>query len=367
MKPIRSDRNVRLFSRKFDINANYIYRGLILGEVIEMNIDDGLGCSLLDFYREMDLRGALDSEKQAELYRLERGAVGEKLVVDYLEEFGPDDWLTLTNLWLYEYGLFEVDCLLLTETAIYVFEIKNYNGDFKYANSQCYFSDDVIGHNPISQIQRCKVNLQNILLQAGIRVPVHALLVFTGDHADIDIQDYIEDLTVLTINQLRKRIYSIAEDEQIKRGRGEHRLNHDKILRVLERGKRPSPYQPKPLTPTDQSRLRKGIKCAKCGHFDLDSTRSYLVCSCGMHEPREMAIVRTICEYGVLNFDKELVPSEVVSLFNNIVSVKTIKRYLAKYFEPANARYRTTYLNSATTFDKLFHQFEFKASRYFKF
>ena len=105
---------------------------------------------MLDFYREMDLRGALDSEKQAELYRLERGAVGEKLVVDYLEEFGPDDWLILTNLWLYEYGLFEVDCLLLTETAIYVFEIKNYKGDFKYANSQCYFSDDVIGHNPIS-------------------------------------------------------------------------------------------------------------------------------------------------------------------------------------------------------------------------
>ena len=47
-----------------------------------MNIDDGLGCSLLDFYREMDLRGALDSEKQAELYRLERGAVGEKMVVE---------------------------------------------------------------------------------------------------------------------------------------------------------------------------------------------------------------------------------------------------------------------------------------------
>lgn len=321
----------------------------------------------LDIYREMNMRDALDSNKQQELYRLERGAAGEKMVVNYIEEFGQGHWQILTNVWLYEYGLFEIDCLLLTETDIYIFEIKNYNGDFKYVNSQCYFSDDVISHNPISQTQRCKVNLQNILSAVGIRVDVHANLVFTGEHADIEIQDYIEDLDVLTINQFRKLIYSIANNEQTKLDTGSREINRGKILRVIDRAKRKSPYQPQPLSPLEQSRLRKGIKCGNCGNFDLDTARSYLVCNCGLHEPREMAIVRTICEYGVINFDKDLRIAELYSFFGGDVSESTISRYLNKYFIKNEHKSGQVFMNPTTRFEYVINQFTFSKKRYLVF
>lgn len=323
--------------------------------------------SPLEFLTEMNDRDVLDNDQKQELYRLERGVAGEQIVRDYLEEFGQEDWVVLTNLWLYEYGLFEIDCLLLTDTDIYLFEIKNYNGDFKYINSQCYFSEDVISHNPISQTQRCKVNLQNILAAAGIRLNVNAVLIFTGEHADIDIQDYIEDLDVLTINQFRKLIYAIADTEREKLNSGQRKLNHRRILQIIQRGKRKSPYQPKPLTVLEQAKLRKGIKCAKCGRFDLDTARAYLICSCGLHEPREMAIVRTICEYGLINFDKDLIPSEVCAFFGGGISVKTIKRYLEKYFKPDKTTYHSKFYNPARSFDNQFDRFKFKSYRYYKF
>ena len=195
--------------------------------------------------------------------------------------------------------------LLLTQTDIYIVEIKNYNGDFKYADSQCYFSDNVISHNPISQTQHAKVNLQNILLAAGIRVTIHAALVLTGEHVDIDIQDSIDGLDVLTINQFRKFVYSISADENSSLNNGTRPLYYKKILRIIEGAERNSPYLAQPLTLLEQANLGRGIKCANCSNFDLDTARSYLICNCVLHEPREMAIVRTICKYGVLNFDKD--------------------------------------------------------------
>lgn len=323
--------------------------------------------SPLEFLTEMNDRDVLDTSQKQELYRLERGVAGEQMVRAYLEEFGQDNWVVLTNLWLYEYGLFEIDCLLLTDTDIYLFEIKNYNGDFKYINSQCYFSEDVISHNPISQTQRCKVNLQNILAAAGIRLNVNAVLIFTGEHADIDIQDYIEDLDVLTINQFRKLIYAIADTEREKLNSGQRKLNHRRILQIIQRGKRKSPYQPKPLTVLEQAKLRKGIKCAKCGQFDLDTARAYLICSCGLHEPREMAIVRTICEYGLINFDKDLIPSEVCAFFGGDLSLRSCYRYLNKYFKRINNDNSSRFYNHRKPFNNFLPNLSFKHRRYYYF
>lgn len=52
----------------------------------------------LDIFREMNVRQGLSADTLQELYRLERGAAGEKMVFDYLEEFGQENWQVLTNL-----------------------------------------------------------------------------------------------------------------------------------------------------------------------------------------------------------------------------------------------------------------------------
>lgn len=157
--------------------------------------------------------------------------------------------------------------LLLTQTDIYIVEIKNYNGDFKYADSQCYFSDNVISHNPISA------------------------------------------------------------DENSSLNNGTRPLYYKKTLRIIEGAELNSPYQPQPLTLLEQANLRRGIKCANCSNFDLDTARSYLICNCGLHEPRGMAIVRTICEYGILNFDKDLHIAEQNMQKNGLVFVNSTKKF----------------------------------------
>ena len=321
----------------------------------------------LDIFREMNARQGLDADKLKDLYRLKRGAAGEKMVLDYLDEFGQENWQIRTNLWLYEYGLFEIDLLLLTQTEVYIFEIKNYNGNFKYVDSQCYFSDDVISQNPISQTQRAKVNLQNILNAGGMRVDVKGVLLFTGKHSDIDIQDSVNGIDILTINQFRKLIYSISADEKRNLNNGASVLYRQKILRIIDSAERKSPYQAQPLSALEQTNLRRGIKCAQCASFNLNTTRSYIICNCGVHEPREMAIVRTICEYGIINFDKDLVASEVFYFFGGDVSQSTVERYLKHYFIKIEHKSRLIYMNPSTRFEQIINQFTFSKKRYLVF
>ena len=57
-----------------------------------------------------------------------------------------------------------------------------------------------------------------------------------------------------------------------------------------------------------------------------------MTCDCGGWETMEGAIVRTICEYGVLNQEKSLYPPDLHYFFNDQVSMDDIEKHLAKHF-----------------------------------
>lgn len=322
----------------------------------------------LEVYRERDKRNALTPAQKQELYRLEQGHLGEQAVLSLIEEHGEDHWTVLSNIWLYEYGKFEIDLLLVTYTDLHAFEIKNYDSDFEYKNSLCKIDNDiVISQNPISQAQRANINFQNLLRYAGLDIDVHGALIFTGPHCDVKIHSPIEDLSIHMLHQLRKHIRKISAIEKEKLNNGVPLINKNQLISVIEKNEIETPYLPEVILENEHQKMKRGILCANCGSFDLDTSRSYITCNCGMHEPREMAIVRTICEYGIIHFDKDLTTAEVTDFFGGDFVKSTIVKYLNTYFEKVGSKRGTKYLNKREDFETILPSLPFKKSRFITF
>ncbi|MBM6614859.1 hypothetical protein JTF06_08135 [Desemzia sp. RIT804] len=56
----------------------------------------------------------------------------------------------------------------------------------------------------------------------------------------------------------------------------------------------------------DFEKLKKGIYCCNCGSFHLEIGEYLISCSCGYKERKERDVLRSICEYGVLQNNKDL-------------------------------------------------------------
>jgi len=249
----------------------------------------------IDVLRELNKRDALNQELQDELKRLEDGYAGEQAVLKMIEEFGKDHWVVIKNVWLDYYGKFECDLLLLTNAAIYPFEIKNYSGTFEFRNSQCLINGKRVGHNAITQAQKVTINLENIIKQQFFNASIKGTIAFIGRHNEVIIYDEIEDIQIVMANQLRKHIWNIGKEERDFQGPP---IDIQGIVRKLAAIETDNPFNRNNITEGIKKRVKKGIRCSYCGGFNVDTSKSYITCECKMHEPRENAIVRTICEYG---------------------------------------------------------------------
>lgn len=316
----------------------------------------------LDILREYSNRDALSEQNKDDLKRLEAGHTGEKLVLDYLNEFGHPDWKAAKNLWLKNDNTFECDLLLMTRTDWYPIEIKHYTGQYTLENSQwsCYGMKHP--NNPVQQAQKVGIHFQNLVRECKIPVNIKSRLVFTGSHFDLTLIDQVGCLEIVTLNQLRDHIRDIDRRE---RHNNRKKMDEDRILSFINHYETDNPFPAEDLYEELKSELRKGVRCGHCGSFDVHLRKAYVSCTCGMHEPREMAIVRTICEYGLLHFNVDLKTHEVVDFFGGDCSMATIRKYLNQYFERYGKGHAIRYRNLKLPFEQIYKRFDFKRERYF--
>lgn len=311
----------------------------------------------LEYLRELDKREALkgQDELKQEFVRLETGVLGEQAVLDYLEKFGNENWIILKNVWLNHYGQFEIDILLITLTGIYIFEVKNYAGKFEYKDNQCFINGEPTGNNIIAQGQRAVTKLEKILKESSFYPKVRGAIVFTGEHCTIDIQDEVSGVDVFMSNELRNYIWKITQDDYNYYGEP---INVDRLLRIISKAESTNQFKSSEIPPEIISNTKKGIRCSKCGKFGLEVGRKYISCKCGMHENRDEAIVRTICEYGVLHYQEDLTTTELTDFFGGEVARNSVLIRLDNHFDKIGNNRSTKYRNKCLPFKKIYNELD---------
>ena len=300
----------------------------------------------------------VNQEVLNEFARLKRGMEGEKVVLDYIKKYGRKHWRVLPNLWLDYYGTFESDLLLLTRSGSYAIEIKNYNGFFQYNNGISKLNNREIGGNAIYQTRKAAKNLRDLIGMKFYKPNVQGVLVFVGEDNPIDISPTIDDIHILQRNQLRGFIQKICEEED--HGRYQQTAI-DKVVTHLKAYEVDNPYQATPISPKEMAELKKGILCANCAQSTVEVSKKFVTCLCGHVELRDEAMVRTICEYGVLNYDKELVLKDLLDFFNGQSSSTYLKNILRKHFKIVRRGRYTYYINFKQPYKEIKHLFNFKS------
>jgi len=282
---------------------------------------------------------------QDDYYRLkslELGAFGEQTVFNYIEKYKRDDWIIIRNRWLNVDGPFEADLILLTNHCTYLFEVKNYTSDFIFENGVSSFNGHLNSGNPINQTRRNTINLQKMCNGFSNRINVQGLLILIGVDNYVEIHDDISNIKIVKRNELKRTMKQIVKKENDYRGKP---ANNSYLLKQLEKHEIDRYHGPKPLSKKKINTLQKGICCLRCNSFDVTIKRKTVECICSFTEERELAILRTICEYGVLTFDRDFKIGELLEFFDYQISRNNLKRILKKYFkEVPKGRY--TYIEN---------------------
>jgi hypothetical protein len=287
----------------------------------------------LDILQELDKRGALDEEMTIELERLKAKEKGLEIVLEQLKKYGKEHWFYMTNVSLDHYNILNCDLLVATSVKVYTLEINYYDGVFEFKNKESFLNGRKIEEHPIQMAQSVTSQLKSIGVMSSvpIKVDVAGAAVFPNPDSKIRIHDEVDDIEIIPSKQLVNFIKRIAQEEMQKNKKRE--LN-SMLFSWVGRIDRHHPCWQIKIPDEIKDNIQLGITCSHCESFDLKIGEDFVSCVCGQWESLEEATVRTICDYGVLNNDKDLHPLELYDFFGGQVSLEYIEACLERHFTP---------------------------------
>lgn len=307
--------------------------------------------SPLDLLSIINIRSPeLFIESERLFHSLSSGEMGEQEVIRNFKAHGRKHWHFIRNFWADVNGTFESDLILITRYFVYVFEVKNYTGIFEYDEGIAKMNGMDINADCVFQARRSFKNIQKLLAPLIGSKNVKGALIFVGEHNEVHIHSRVEDIEIVQRNQLLRFIQKIAQEEDAYYN-GEMAI--EPVLLKLEKVQRENPFTADPLTSEQMKHVRSGIVCAQCSSFNLEISRKYAKCSCGYIELREEAMVRTICEYGVLRYDEPLRRKELAEFFGKQASLRYLTYILSTHFEATNDGKYTCYTHHSQTYNNI--------------
>lgn len=264
----------------------------------------------VDFMHECAVRGLYQNDliNMRKYLALKAGDKGEKLMYEWLLKLLPPHAIILKDVWFKANGTTQVDLLVFLGKVMWVIEVKNYNGIFRYENHSSYLNDQVLSNDQIAHMRNRMVILQEILRRTKINCQLKGTMVFIHENSEIQI-DSTEYFDVITKNQVNRIIKQFIEENS-----GQSTNN---IIPLFEPYKTVSTFELKPLTENEQSRVKKGAYCSLCQHFEFERTKKLIVCKkCGHKELKKEAIFRQYCCYGLINFENDFITTKEIYHFS---------------------------------------------------
>jgi len=279
-------------------------------------------CILAILNNRMDV----PEEFKSQLNNICKGWEGEKRFDTYLEKM-LDKYIMLNDLLLQMNNTtFQIDSLLISGDAIFLFEIKNYEGDFYYEKESFFTKNQQEISNPVTQLRRTESFLRQLLSTIGYRnIPVVSHVVFVNP--EFTLYQAPINLPIIYPNQLN-RYFNQREQNAKSIGKREIILAEKlKSLHIKD-----NPYSM--VFDYRKEELRKGIVCKKCSGFDMNTKSSKVICNnCHYEEEFTQAVIRTVEEFQLLFPDEIITTSKMYKWCDIEGDVRRIKRVLDRHFK----------------------------------
>ena len=280
----------------------------------------------LKVLRILNNRMDLTAEQQKYYLFKEKGFEGE-VHFDLLTEQLQSDCFILNDLNLeVNNTFFQIDTLILFQEIIYLFEVKNYEGNYCYRGERFETISGKEIKNSLDQLNRSTSLLRQLLQKFGYNITIDAYVVFINP--EFFLYQAPTDKPIIYPAQLPHLMRKLSNEPSKLTNR--HKNIADKLI-SLHQVK--SPYSNTKIPTYDYQGLRKGFNCLKCDSFLCSITSGKLVCAdCGQVEGVESAVLRCVGEIKLLFPDKRITTNCVYEWCGVIESKKQINRILIKCF-----------------------------------
>lgn len=275
--------------------------------------------------KALEARMDLSIKQKQYFQALERGYDGEVLFDSLIEKL-ECECIILNDLLLnFNNTTFQIDSLIITSNKIYIFEIKNYEGDYLYEADSLFTINKKEIINPLHQIKRSKYLLHQLILNLGFNSNIDASVVFINPRftlyqAPLNVPFIFPTQIDSLLNKLNKTASSLNQ---------KHKQLAKKLLSLHITD---SPYTQIPDYNYDQ--LQKGITCSQCSSFSISIAGKICVCDdCGYQELVSKAVVRSAEEFKLLFPDQRMTTSIIYDWCRIIDSKKRIGRVLANNYK----------------------------------
>jgi hypothetical protein len=293
---------------------------------------------ILSKLRILNKRMQLSDEEKRYLSNLDKGYKGE-LQFDAMTETLTSSCLILNELLLeVEKTTFQIDALIIFSGTLYIFEIKNNQGDYLYKqDALTSITTGVTIKNPLDQLNRTRLLFKKLINQLGYNFKIQGSVVFVNP--EFTLYHAQPDLPFIFPTQI-KRLHDNLNNQP-----GNISTNHYKLAaKLVSLHQIESSNSKLPAFSYDE--LKKGVTCLACESFEVRVDGHKLFCTmCGHNEKVELAVLRSIYEIQLLLPEQPLTTPIVQEWCNVITDGKRISRILAKHFNYSNPKKGRTYTN----------------------
>ncbi|KAA9014048.1 nuclease-related domain-containing protein [Niallia endozanthoxylica] len=282
----------------------------------------------LKILRSLNIRMQLSSSEKQYYTNLEKGYEGEKKFEAILLESKLNDFIVSDLLLEKNNSSYQIDSLLISQKTIYLFEIKNFAGDYYIEMDAWYSKSGSEIKNPFDQLKRNESLLRRLLhdfsLSSTITVEPYLLFInpeFTLYQAPLhlpaifptQLNRFIDKLKIQSKSSKLNRTYQKLAEQLVSL-----HLVKPRISRIPE-------YK--------FDHPKKGIICGSCCSSISVIIENKVICHvCGYRESVDSTILRSVEEFVLLFPDRKITTNDIFEWCQVIESKKTIRRVLKKNF-----------------------------------
>ncbi|WP_332634931.1 nuclease-related domain-containing protein [Halalkalibacter flavus] len=280
----------------------------------------------LKIMRSLRVRMNLSAKDESYYVNLDKGYQGEQKFDKWLEPLSPDRLILNDLLLECNNSLFQIDSLLITSNTIYLFEVKNYEGDFFIDADRWYSSSKIEIKNPLLQLSRNESLLRRMLQEFVFHLPIESYLIFVNP--EFLLYQASLKLPIIFPAQLNRFL------AKLKKSPSKINASHSKFAeQLISNHIEESPFNRLPDYEFDE--LEKGMSCLVCQTFYPSFPyKKYLICnSCSFREDYQTAVLRNVEEFKTLFPNSKITTNTIHEWCGSIMSKRTIRNILLKSFK----------------------------------
>ncbi|WP_282035387.1 nuclease-related domain-containing protein [Metabacillus indicus] len=276
-------------------------------------------------YRKLNARKNLNAEEAAHHLNLEKGFEGEKQFEAWLK-LHQGNGIILSDLLLEtNQTTYQIDSLYLSPQKIYLFEVKNFEGDYHLDKDKWLSPVKKEVKNPLLQLSRNETLFRILLQEHHFQLPIEAILVFINPH--FHLYQASSSHPIIFHSQLDRFAKTLKKNSATPL-----KAIHSKLAKkLLALHQEESRFER--LPGYEYEELEKGVGCRFCGVLYASFANPNFRCSnCKTAEAYVPAILRAIEEYQFLFPQRKMTVEEIWEWCHIVKSKKTIRKILNTHF-----------------------------------